>query len=87
MAKDTFRSGQAYSRASDYLYEYTLKRTPATVAQSPNMVYHRFKEIERTLVMEMKWNCEIDPDLDGYHETMRILSQELGLDYERKKRK
>ena len=34
----------------------------------------------------MKWNQEIDPDIDGYHETMRILSKEMRFTYERKKR-
>ena len=57
-----------------------------TLATSADEVYHRFKEIEGTTVMEMKWNQEIDPDIDGYHETMRILSKEMRFTYERKKR-
>lgn len=78
-------SGQSYSKASDHIFEYVMERTPETLAVSADEVYHRFKEIEGTLVMEMKWNQTIDPDLDGYHETMRILSREMRFTYGRKK--
>jgi len=80
-----FESGEVYSRASDYLYEYIMKRTPETLAVDPDVVYHRFKEIEHTLVAQMKWDELIDPDIDGYHQTMKILSRELKFFYERKK--
>lgn len=79
-------SGQTYSKAADHIFEYIMKRTAETLATSADEVYHRFKEIEGTTVMEMKWNQEIDPDIDGYHETMRILSKEMRFTYERKKR-
>lgn len=82
-----FESGQVYSRASDYLYEYIMERMPDTLAVSPEIVYHRFKEIEMTSVLEMKWKEMIDPDLDGYHEVMKILSRELKFIYERIKKK
>ena len=81
-----FESGQAYSRASDYLYEYVMERTPETLAISPEMAYYRFREIENTSVAQMKWDELIDPDMDGFHETMKILSQELKFFYERKKK-
>ena len=42
-------------------------------------------EIEKTSVFAMKWDGLIDPDLDGYHEVMKILSRELKFEYERKK--
>jgi hypothetical protein len=77
---------EAYSKASDSTFEYTMKRTAQTVDKSPEEVYYRFKEIEKNEVLEMEWNGKIDPDLDGYHETMKILSAELKIDYERKKR-
>lgn len=80
-----FESGEAYAKASDYLYEYVMERTPDTLAVSPELVYHRFKEIENTAVAKMKWDGLIDPDMDGFHETMKILSQELKFFYERKK--
>ena len=79
-------SGQTYSKAADHIFEYIMKRTAETLATSADEVYHRFKEIEGTTVMEMKWNQEIDPDIDGYHETMCILSKEMRFTYERKKR-
>lgn len=81
-----FESEQAYSRASDYLYEYVMERTPETLAISPEMAYHKFREIENTTVAQMKWDGLIDPDMDGFHETMKILSQELNFFYERKKK-
>lgn len=80
-----FQYGEAYSKASDHLYEYIMGRTPETLAADPDMVYHRFKEIENTVVFGMKWAGTIDPDLDSYHEVMKILSQELKFIYERRK--
>lgn len=50
-------------------------------------VYSRFKEIEDTVVAQMKWDGLIDPDMDGYHETMKLLSRELKFYYVRTKRK
>jgi len=79
-------SGEACSIASDDIYEYAMRRTAETVEMSADEVYHRFKEIERTDVMKMKWDGIIDPDMDGYHETIKILSQELKFVYERKKK-
>ena len=79
-------SGEAYSKASDDLYEYVMQRTAETIETSYDKVYHRFKEIEDTAVLEMKWNGSIDPDLDSYHETLKILSQEMKFTYERKEK-
>lgn len=80
-----FESGEAYAKASDYLYEYIMERTPETLAVLPEAVYHRFKEIEKTAVAQMKWDGLIDPDIDGFHEIMKILSQELKFFYAREK--
>ena len=80
-----FQSGEAYAKASDYLYEYVMRKTSETLAVDPDMVYHMFGEIEKTSVFAMKWDGLIDPDLDGYHEVMKILSRELKFEYERKK--
>ena len=77
---------QDISVASDDLYEYTMRRTPETVAKDYETVYYRFREIERVDIMAMKWNGIIDPDYDGYHEVMKILSQELKFYYERKEK-
>lgn len=74
------------SIASDGIYRYTMERTSETIEKTIAEVYHRFKEIEKTNVFEMKWNGVIDPDLDGYHETMKILSKELKFKYAREKK-
>lgn len=79
-------SGESYSKASDNLYEYVMQRTKKTVAKTYEEVYHRFKEIERTDIMKMKWDGMIDADFDEYHETMKQLSRELNFTYERKKK-
>lgn len=81
-----FRSGEAYSKASDDVYEYVMRRTKETVDKTPEWVYHRFKEIEKTDVFRLKWYGEIDPDLDGFHEVMVRLSKEVGIEYERRKK-
>lgn len=81
-----FQSGAAYSKASDQLYEYVMRRTADTIDNADESAYNRFKEIEKTEVFEMKWRKIIDPDLDEYHEVMKLLSHELGIEYERKKK-
>lgn len=71
--------------ASDYLYQYTIERTKDTIAIEPDVVYHRFMDLLRKDVLELKWNGEIDPDQDEFHSAMEILSKELKFKYERKK--
>lgn len=79
-------SGEAYSKASDHMFEYVMRRTEDTVVKSYDEVYHRFGQIENAEVFAMKWNGEIDPDIDGYHEVMEILSKELKFLYGREKK-
>ncbi len=79
-------SGADYAMASDHIYEYIMRRTEKTIAKSHDEVYHRFKEIEKGPVLEMMFDEIIDPDKDSYHEVMKILSRELGFEYERKKK-
>ena len=78
-----FESGQAYSKASDYLYEYIMERTPDTLAVSPEMVYHRFKEIYKTDIYRLSDEGKIDIDVDGFHEVMCRLSKDLHFLYRR----
>ena len=80
-------SREAYSKASDHLYQYVMKRTEKTVALSYEEVYNRFNKIFSTNTREKAWNGEIDMDIDGFHETMKVLSRDLGFEYERKKKK
>lgn len=76
-------SEQAYSEASDSKYNYVMRRTPRTIKMPWDEVFHRFKEIENTDVFEMKWKGKIDPDIDSFHEVMKILSEELNFYYAR----
>lgn len=82
--------GQEYSKASDSFYEYVMRRTQKTVDKSWDDAYdyinHRFDEILRTDVFRLKWQELIDPDMDEYHETMKVLSEELNFLYERTKK-
>ena len=79
-------SGQEYSKASDSVYEYVMRRTQKTVDKSWDDVYHRFKDLERKDVLELMFNGDIDPDFDAYHEVMKRLCEEIGVDYERKRK-
>jgi uncharacterized protein with gpF-like domain len=76
---------QAYSKAADDVYEYVMRRTKNTIDVDPEAAYNRFKEIYSTTVSELAWDEKIDMDLDGYHETMKILSKEFKFLYERRK--
>lgn len=79
-------SGEEISIASDEKFLYAMRRTSETVEKPYAIVYNRFKEIERTTVFEMMLEGKIDPDLDKYHEVIKILSEELGVDYVRKEK-
>lgn len=76
-------SEQAYSEASDSKYKYFMKRTSKTVKMPWDEVYHRFKEIENTDILKLKWEEKIDPDKDSFHEVMKILCEELNFNYGR----
>ena len=78
-----FQSGEAYSKASDHLYEYVMQRTSETIAVDPNLVYHRFREIYRTEILALSDAGKIDIDKDGFHATMRRLSREYRFVYRR----
>ncbi|WP_297982016.1 hypothetical protein, partial [uncultured Oscillibacter sp.] len=75
--------GQA--QYSHYLYEYIMERTPDTLAVSPDVVYHRFKEIFKTDVFQLSDEGKINIDEDGFHEVMRRLSREFRFQYRRVK--
>ena len=80
-----FQSGEQYAKAADHLYEYIMERTKEAVDIDPDVVYHRFKEIFDKEVKKLAWFEEIDIDVDGFHETMKRLSKEVGIYYERRK--
>lgn len=79
-------SKEELSIASDDRFIYIMRRTAKTVEKARDVVYNRFKELERTDVFEMMWKGQINPDVDKYHEVMKILSKELEIDYVRKEK-
>ena len=79
-------SKEDLSIASDDRFIYIMRRTAKTVEKARDVVYNRFKELERTDVFEMMWKGQINPDVDKYHEVMKILSKELEVDYVRKEK-
>jgi SPP1 gp7 family putative phage head morphogenesis protein len=80
-----FEHKQAFSKASDDIYEYIMRRTKDTIDLNHDSVYNVFREIEKNEVGKMKWEGIIDPDMDGYHSVMEILSKRYHFEYERKK--
>lgn len=77
---------ERFAKASDDLYEYTMERTAATVDAEREIVYNRFKEIYETDVRALAWDGLIDMDMDGYHETMKMIAEEYGFIYDRRKK-
>lgn len=80
-----FDSGQRFSKAADDIYEYIMVRTEKTLAIDGETAYHRFREIYTSDIYELSWDGLIDIDEDGYHETMKRLSEEYHFLYARRK--
>lgn len=78
-----FEYQQQYSAASDFRYQYWMERTADTVNLSYEEAIEAFEEIRDRRILQMALDGEIDMDLDGYHETMKFLSQKLCFRYER----
>lgn len=72
-----------YSQASDDRYIYFMERTPETLLAKYEDVAARFRAILDGPVREKEFYGLIDPDLDEYHEAMKLLSQEYRFRYER----
>lgn len=75
--------GVQYSQASDERYIYFMERTPETLLANYEEVTGRFRKILDGPVREMAFYGRIDPDLEEYHEAMKLLSQEYRFRYER----
>lgn len=75
--------GVQYSQASDECYIYFMERTPETIPANYEEVTGRFRKILEGPVREMAFYGQIDPDLEEYHEAMKLLSQEYRFRYER----
>ena len=78
--------GEAYESASDSEYRYIMQRRNDTPQLDYQTVFVRFEEVYNTSVLQMSMDSMIDIDVDGYHETMRILGEEMNFDYEREKK-
>ena len=81
-----FEYGVQYSQASDDRYIYFMERLPQTVTASYEEVVMAFDEFLKGDVMSLKFRRCIDPDLDEYHETMKLLAKKYGFIYERVER-
>ena len=77
-AGDFIANREAVSIASDYKYRYTMERTGATASASYMSVYSDFSMVKNTTVLQMAADGKIDMDIDGHHETMKIISQQYG---------
>ena len=84
--RDFYEKGEAYSRASDYLYDYEMWRTVETVELSKEEAFHEFKNIYKNEVYQMSIDKFIDIDVDGFHKTMELLASRLGFKYRRRNR-
>lgn len=69
---------------TDYRYEYRVTRTAETIEDSMDVIYHKFKTDYRNQVWERAWNGEIDPDLDTYHEIVKLFAKDYKFNYERR---
>lgn len=82
-AGDFIANREAVSIASDYKYRYVMERTGATASASYMSVYSDFSMVKNTTVLQMAADGKIDMDIDGHHETMKIISQQYGFKYRR----
>lgn len=73
-------------KGSDDVYEYVMRRTTSTIDMDYHSVYNAFKEIKKSDVLPLAEQGLIDMDVDGYHETMNILSQKYNFSYERRRK-
>lgn len=82
----TFLSNRMkYSKASDDMYEYYMRRTAKTKDASFAEVYHKHKIMQNIDGLEAVIKKGGDPDFDKFHEILLILSKEYEFEYERTK--
>ena len=78
---------EAFAKASDNRYEYTMKRTTKTLWADRRDIESEFDEIYQKDIYQMSFDELIDIDEDGYHEVMKILSKKYGFVYNREKKR
>lgn len=79
-------NGVQYSKASDDRYSYFMERTAETIDAAYDDVLQDFEAFRKGPVMEMMWQGQIDPDVDEYHEAMKLLAEKYRFCYERSER-
>ena len=82
--RDFYEKGEAYSRASDYLYDYEMWRTDETVEMSPKEAEYEFEKLMYSEpIMEMLYNSKVNPDVDWHDEICKALAQKYKFGYRR----
>ncbi len=83
-----FQTGEDFSVASDSKFEYYMKRTSETIIPQP--IIEISGEFDRTYWKDGPADAardkKIDNHLDGFHETMIIMSQRYQFEYQRRPR-
>ena len=82
-AGDFIAKQERTALASDHKYQYMMERTEATLSADFIAVYDDFSMIRSTTVLQMAFDGKIDMDIDGCHETMKILSRQYSFKYRR----
>ena len=83
--RDFIKNKEAFMMASDYKYQYTLKRRKDTkdINYKKVMVMHGEAYTKALDNLKNRGVEQADVDEEIFHEIMNILSKELNLDYER----
>ena len=77
--------GEQYSKASDDKFEYVMIRTAGTKAPEFDNIYSEYDKAFAQ-VNGMGWDELINMDIDGHHETIKILAEVFNFYYERKEK-
>lgn len=77
---------QQYSKSSDDIYEYVMRRTRKTVDMDYYTAYNEFDTVLKKEVYQLAFTDGLDIDIDGYHKTMEILAKRYNFEYSRRKK-
>ena len=80
-----FKYKQLVSEASDTEYRYVMERLSGTADLSYEEAKDLFYDIYNIQVLRMAYDGNLNIDLNGYHEAMKLLAQRLDFKYERTK--
>lgn len=78
----------ALLRGVDKEYEYEMRFKKSSVFDDIDTIFHKFTSVYRMQLMDEAWSGRriIDFDEEEYHEINKILAQEYGYSYRRKRR-